>query len=328
MSVSPDRQIDKLTMKKGEDKYRFYFLATGILVFFGCHNFFQELIMNQPGFKIGVFVGYLEVLGVAICSGIERQLSGEKGRKAPWSSYIMLCFCLLVSSATSNIALGYINYPTKVVFRSCKLIPTMMIAVSMNNKKVYWFEFAFGVLISFGMILFAIADFTNYPNFHFFGIFLVCISVCADGFLPNFQERVFDQGSSRVEVTFFTNILCLGAMTFCFTLTGDLPAAFSYAFSNPYALMIMTIYTFLAYIAITFHMALVKEYGGITTMLVGNTRKAITIFLSFVFFPKPMSSLYVLGGVLVFGSLCGNAYMKDREKRKISYDDLETLDLK
>ncbi len=90
-------------------------------------------------------------------------------RKAQWSSYFMLCFCLLVSSATSNIALSYINYPTKVVFRSCKLIPTMLIAVMYNHKKVHWYEFMFGTLISMGMVLFAVADFHVYPKFDFIG---------------------------------------------------------------------------------------------------------------------------------------------------------------
>jgi adenosine 3'-phospho 5'-phosphosulfate transporter B3 len=136
--------------------------------------------------------------------------------------------------------------------------------------------------------------------------------VIADAFLPNFQERVFDQGSSRIEVTFFTNILCLGAMTGAFTITGDLPAAITYALANPHALFLMTVYTIIAYVAITFHMALVKEFGGIVTVLVGNSRKAMTIVLSFLLFPKPMSSLYVGGGVLVFGSLIGNAFMKEK----------------
>jgi len=287
-------------------------LVCGILFFFGCHNYMQELIMSLPGFKVGVFLGYLEVLGVAICSYIERVWSGETTRKAHWSQYVMLCLCLLVSSATSNIALQYINYPTKVVFRSCKLVPTMLIAMSYNNKKVQWFELMFGIFISFGMVLFAAADFQVYPKFDFIGIVLVSVSVVADAFLPNFQERVFDQGSSRIEVTFFTNLLCLAAMTAAFSASGDLPEAFSYALANPHALLLMSIYTFLAYIAITFHMALVKEFGGIITVLVGNTRKAMTIVLSFILFPKPLSVLYLGGGVLVFGSLVGNALMKEK----------------
>jgi hypothetical protein len=41
---------------------RLYLLTAGVLVFFGLHNFLQELIMNLPGFKIGIFLGYLEIL--------------------------------------------------------------------------------------------------------------------------------------------------------------------------------------------------------------------------------------------------------------------------
>lgn len=111
-------------------------------------------------------------------------------------------------------------------------------------------------------------------------------------------------------------------MTIAFTISGDLPAAAAYAFANPYALVLLIVYTFVAYIAITFHMALVEEFGGVTTVLVGNTRKALTIVMSFVLFPKPTSVLYFFGTVLVFGSLIGNAYMKEKEKEKGKHDSL------
>lgn len=38
----------------------------------------------------------------------------------------------------------------------------------------------------------------------------------------------------------------------------------------------------------------------------------MTIVLSFMFFPKPYNWMYGAGGVLVFGSLIGNALMKER----------------
>lgn len=115
-------------------------------------------------------------------------------------------------------------------------------------------------------------------------------------------------------------------MTAAFSSSGDLQTAFSYAMANPNALLLFSIYTFLAYIAITFHMALVKEFGGITTVLVGNSRKAMTIVLSFILFPKPMSVLYLGGGILVFGSLIGNAFMKENirnAKKKVGKSNYE-----
>lgn len=42
---------------------QFSFLAAGVFLFFGIHNFLQEAIMAIPGFQFGVMLGYLEVLG-------------------------------------------------------------------------------------------------------------------------------------------------------------------------------------------------------------------------------------------------------------------------
>lgn len=314
--ISEDMTTMEENIKQEENRVarnrRFYVLVVGIMFFFGCHNYMQELIMTLPGFKTGVYLGYLEVLGVAICSYGERFVLKDFSRRAPLSTYLTLCLCLLVSSGTSNLALNFINYPTKVVFRSCKLIPTIIIAMVYLKKTVHWFEVMFGIFISIGMILFAAADFKTQPNFNPLGIGLVSISVVADAFLPNFQERVFEFGSSRVEVTFFTNALCLVAMTGAFSASGDLQVAVEYTFRDTHTFLVMACYTFLAYIAVSLHMMLVKEFGGIAAVLVGNTRKAMTIVLSFVLFPKPMSYLYALGVILVFGSLIGNAIMKER----------------
>jgi hypothetical protein len=42
---------------------QFVLLACGVFLFFGLHNFLQEALMTIPGFKFGMMLGYLEVLG-------------------------------------------------------------------------------------------------------------------------------------------------------------------------------------------------------------------------------------------------------------------------
>jgi hypothetical protein len=63
-------------------------------------------------------------------------------------------------------------------------------------------------------------------------------------------------------------------------------------------------------------MLMVKDFGGVVTVLVGNTRKALTILLSFILFPKPGSILYVIGTILVFGGLTGQVYLKENNGGK------------
>ena len=48
----------------------------------------------------------------------------------------------------------------------------------------------------------------------------------------------------------------------------------------------LLLYTLLAYVAISLHMTMVKQFGSVAAVLVGNSRKSMTIILSFLLFPK------------------------------------------
>ena len=116
------QQIQEQWFETLSSPIQFSLLASGVFFFFGIHNYLQEAIMSIPGFKFGVMLGYLEVFGVTACSFLERRyIARETQRVAPLSAYPLLTFCLLSSSSLSNLALNYINFPTKVVYRSCKV---------------------------------------------------------------------------------------------------------------------------------------------------------------------------------------------------------------
>jgi adenosine 3'-phospho 5'-phosphosulfate transporter B3 len=284
--------------------FQFITLVLGVFLFFGVHNFLQEAIMHVDGFSYGVMLGYFEVTGVAICSYIERAyIVKEHGRKAPLSAYQLLTLCLLGSSALSNMSLNYINFPTKVVFRSCKLIPTMALASVIHKKIFTLLEYACATAACVGLILFAAADWDLSPSFHPVGLALVSLSVCADAMLPNAQEGLFKMGSSRLEVTLYTNIFTLAIMTITTLASGDLIGAISQMMRSRQLTIYFAVYTFVAYVAISFHMNVVKRYGGVVAVLVATGRKAMTLILSFLLFPKGFSWYYPVGSVLVLGGL-------------------------
>lgn len=259
----------------------------------------------------------MEVFGVTVCVYGERKfIAKETERVAPLSAYPLLTGCLLTSSALSNLALNYINFPTKVVFRSCKLIPTMIVASFVHRKVFTSVEYILAFCVSLGLVLFAAADWELAPSFHPVGLAFVSMSVCADAVLPNAQERLFRMGSSRVEVTFFTNIFTLVAMTITTLISGDLLGLIAFARTNRLLCIYMTIYTFIAYITISLHMTVVRKFGGVAAVLVATGRKGMTLILSFLLFPKAFSWLYVFGGVLVLGGLLFSSLVKIRSKNR------------
>jgi len=290
-------------------------LSGGVFLFFGVHNLLQEAIMNIQGFEFGVMLGFFEVLGVAIGSYLERNIVvGERGNVAPLSAYPLLTVCLLASSSLSNLSLNYINFPTKVVFRSCKLIPTMVLASFLHRKVFSLVEYLCAFAICMGLVLFAAADWSLAPSFHPVGLCLVTASVCADALLPNAQERLFKIGSSRLEVTLFTNIFTLMAMTITTLLSGDLIGCASKMMEDSTLSLYIFVYTFIAYIAISVHMTIVKRFGGVTAVLVATARKGMTLILSFVLFPKGFSWFYPAGAALVLGGLLVSSLLRMKQK--------------
>lgn len=296
---------------------QFALLSMSMIVLFSIHNVLQEAIMKIPDFNYGVMLGYMEVLGVTVCSYLERRYTTkEVGHVAPLSQYTFLTACLLASSGLSSMSLNYINFPTKVVFRSCKLLPAMLISTIINRRKFSPSEYTCAFAISTGLVLFAAADWKLSPSFNSWGIMLVSLSVIADAILPNCQERLFKLGSSRLEVTFFTNFFTLIAMTITTALSGDLVAVLKLTVSSKELACYLTVYTFISYAAISTFMMIVKKYGGVAAVILGTARKAMSIALSFLIFPKAFSWMYVAGAICVLGGLSIISLIKHSRKEE------------
>jgi len=299
-----------------------------MFLFFGMHNILQEAIVNLLAVKNSttisnaelegsnvntmkangtIMLGYAEVIGVLVFSYLERvHLTNEGGltRVAPLRAYPLLTMCLFASSSLSNLSLSYINFPTKVVFRSCKLVPTMIIATIVNKRVFHSYEYVCALSICAGLVLFAVADYSLDPLLlDPTGLMLVSGSVVADAILPNAQEHLFKDGSSRLEVTVFSNLFSFLGMTVVTLGNGSLVQFLKGLGSDAQLAMYFGVYAVLSYISISCYMTLVKRFGGVTAVLLTTARKAMTLVLSFLLFPKGFSWLYVYGSLLVLGAV-------------------------
>lgn len=63
----------------------------------------------------------------------------------------------------------------------------------------------------------------------------------------------------------------------------------------------------------SFMLLLISMYGVTTTELVKTVRKVLNVVFSFLLFPKPLTWLHFIGGLLV---LCGLSQFSRRFKRK------------
>jgi adenosine 3'-phospho 5'-phosphosulfate transporter B3 len=203
----------------------------------------------------------------------------------------------------------------------------MIIATIVNKKVFASYEYACALAICAGLILFALADYTLDPmKFDVMGLALVSASVVADAILPNAQECLFRGGSSRLEVTVYSNLFSFLGMTVVTLASGTLVQFAKWLYADSTLTIYFAVYTLLSYASISCYMTLVKRFGGVHAVLLTTARKAMTLVLSFLLFPKGFSWLYVYGSLLVLGAVMVASIMKKRNHAAKQKQSLEKYD--
>jgi adenosine 3'-phospho 5'-phosphosulfate transporter B3 len=80
----------------------------------------------------------------------------------------------------SNASLGYLNYPTQVIFKCCKLIPVLIGGILIQGKRYTLLDAAAAALMSLGLIWFSLADSQVSPNFDPRGYVMISLALVAD----------------------------------------------------------------------------------------------------------------------------------------------------
>jgi adenosine 3'-phospho 5'-phosphosulfate transporter B3 len=189
----------------------------------------------------------------------------------------------------------------------------MILSAILHRRRVSLMQILFALAVSVGLIIFLVADANVSPRFHSLGYILAALSVTADALMVLCQENVFKYGASVEEATFWGTALSFLALILQSVFFGDVREILANMPSkNAYNGVVMAAHALVSYVAVFFHLKMVKEWGSVNTVLVGSSRRALSVILSFLVFPKPFSLLYVVGATLVFGGLVGSGYTNKR----------------
>jgi hypothetical protein len=122
---------------------------------------------------------------------------------------VLLAVALIASNGLGNASLEYLNYPTKVIIRSCKLIPVMGAGMCFGARSYPPLEYGAALLLVLGTVLFNLADVGTSPRFHLLGapvavvvlaawltragVLLCSASVLFDAVFSNLQELLLQR---------------------------------------------------------------------------------------------------------------------------------------
>lgn len=296
---------------------QFITLTIITFIFFLLYGYMQELLYQLPGFEnYSWYLTLIQFFFYSCFAYIEAFIRNDLKRKIPLRTYFLLAFLTVATMGLSNASVPHLNYPTQVMFKSCKLIPVLIGGILIQGKRFNKYDVSASVMMSIGLIFFTLADVKVQPNFHLYGVILISGALCADAAIGNVQEKQMKlHKSSNIEVVLYSY-----SIGFIYILLGelffdDLHGAFNFWLEHPretygYALL----FSVTGYLGINIVLHLVKQFGALTAVTVTTCRKAVTIALSFIFFTKPFSWQYLWSGFLVLIGIYLNLLSKNHDK--------------
>lgn len=284
-----------------------------VFVCYLAYGYFLELIFTGEAVKpVSLYVTLVQFLLTTSFSYIESWIRIPIKRKVPIRTYAILAGLTLGTMAFSNLALSYLNYPTQLIFKSCKLIPVMIGSIIIQGKRYGFLDYTAAVTMCIGLTMFTLADSKTSPNFNILGVIIISLALLCDAVIGNVQEKVMKQfQATNNEVVFYSYVIASIYLLGFTLVSGVLQDGFVYCSEDP-----ITKYTniFLlsmsGYLGLQAVLTLLRICGAPITVTVTTMRKALSIVFSFVLFSKPFVFQYLWSGMLVVLAIYMNLYSK------------------
>mmetsp|Transcript_655 Transcript_655/g.1531 ORF Transcript_655/g.1531 Transcript_655/m.1531 type:complete len:304 (-) Transcript_655:8-919(-) len=234
-------------------------------------------------------------------------------------SYCKLSMLVFGATALASQSLHYVTYPTKVVFKSAKLIPTMMVSTLLHGKQYNGLDYIAAFLLCAGAAGYAYKSGTSGDDdttTSMRGLFLLLSSIVCDAFVPNVQQQFLSSSVHATELMVNVNTigfvgLFLYMMIFEYT---------SFLVAIREANLRLYMYLFMVGLglstAVLAYTKLIQKSGSVVAVAVATLRKVATMIFSYIFFPKPLLLIHVFSGFLVLFGLLLSSYSKQLQSTK------------
>lgn len=288
---------------------------------------FLVFINRIVAFVLAIFALVYNRPGQAQLLSMRNQLNDKKPQ-APLYEYIYCSLSNILSSWCQYEALKYVNFPTQVLSKSCKIIPVMLMSKLMFGKKYQSFDYLCALSLSLGMFIFLLyqpisADKTsNSPrhpanesevlasnfNGHYIrdstlisGLAILSLYLAFDSFTSNWQQSLF----SRYGISNWQMMAAANFYSILLTLTslhqlGTLEPAFKLLASSSNLLFDCILMSAMSSVGQLFVYYTIKRFGSVLFAIIMTLRQFLAILLSCTIYGHRLTFGSGAGLLLVF----------------------------
>ena len=261
-------------------------------------------------------------------SGFQQSLFGAAvvGR-VPYKKYAIIGFSYVGAMFLSQKSLQFINFPTQVIVKSCKMVPVMVAGALIHKKKYSVADYIRVSMVTVGIIVFtffkdaAKASKVNGTEvsiwIEVFGLFLAFFSLILDAFVSPNQEAVTKEfKSSPYQNMYYSNIWGLVLSLGLAVGAGEFQPAAAAIMQYPSLMFDVGCFGLLSALGQVFIFLAMDGFGSLTLVTITTTRKFFTVLGSIIIYKHSVSAGQIVGMVMVFGGLAWKEVSHAMSKEK------------
>jgi len=261
-----------------------------------------------------------------LCGFIENVAKGETQRKGEIKDYLLLAVFVMFGTFFTNMSLNYLTYPLRVMFKSIKVLPVMLVSRFYVGRKYSCTQYLSVLVLTIGITMFTLGDFKNSGTVYPLGFVLIVLGVGLDSLASNYEEKHFfnrDKNCSPSEVVVWSSMFGLFMAIALEAFTGDLMHAIEHTKQHPIVVPYCMAFSIAGYVSTNLIMTLIKAFGATVAEIIKSLRKVLTILFSFIMFSKPWATMHIVGFALFFVSCLITVF--DRYQKSQSSNRSDTI---
>lgn len=269
---------------------------------------------------------------------------------APFYKFSYCSLSNVLSSWCQYEALKYVNFPTQVVSKACKLIPVMLMSYFVSGKRYKLHEYYIAVLISIGCSFFLIGNHIEQSKYHtgnsslnesvnihpfnstahnpgeqintksyslIDGLLILSLYLTFDSFTSNWQKKLMkDYGLSSLNTMASVNLY---SIIFAFSSLASqalIVPSIEIIFSCDELLRDCLILSISSVSGQLFLYYTISRFGPVTFTLITTIRQPIAIILSCFIYGHSLNLLSYSGITLAFAAVFFKSYFQQKQEKR------------
>jgi len=267
---------------------------------------------NKERFTDILFLMFVQCISNTVFSGTAILLSGQKSFfvAGTFWQFSIVAFTYLGGMQFSYLALNYVNFPTTVLAKSCKMIPVMLMGLVLYGERRQYQEYLRMCLVTAGISVFMYmkGGKSDQEN-SLIGLFLTGLSLTMDGITGAIQDKTLaTKKTTTHQLMFSVNSWATLQLAVALVVTGQLADAIGFCNRHPDIVYDLLTFCLVSALGQNFIFLSISVFGALTCSVITTTRKFFTILTSVVWYQHHLS-VWQWGSVFtVFSALVWEIY--------------------